>query len=446
MIHRLAGVFGPKATAAAAAATTLAAQIESRLATSPIGTGVLELAQQAVHSGDLLALLPAPAAGVLAFLARKSRGDGVLEPVNGESEGKRGSSAVVVAPERALRIPEPVTIPPGRTVDDLSDVEIMPWHEFESYEDYFTYGELLEGHHLGPKPMTEESARELRELVVELESDIESCRGMLSRDIAAQQEKVDAVVETLPDMRKRLNALERSREALEANAFASIEEKLPDLLRRHIGLGAMESVMDRHSQRLDGHQRKLDGLGGVLTALETLLRRVELTEQRVTRMLEEEPPEPSIPDPEPPTVPRRQPRNVRNQNPGNIEKTREGGNRWRGEVEGEDERFATFSTHAYGARAMMYLLRNYERRHGLRSIESIISRWSPVGDPTNPEGSTAAYIRHVSELTGFAPNQGLDLDSKEHLVPLAIAMAHHEGGRPYPNAEEVFAEGYRLLP
>ena len=58
-------------------------------------------------------------------------------------------------------------------------------------------------------------------------------------------------------------------------------------------------------------------------------------------------------------------RGLRNNNPLNIEKTK-GRTPWQGEiVPSKDNRFAQFTTMAYGYRAAFKLLNNYQRNYGL---------------------------------------------------------------------------------
>jgi len=42
---------------------------------------------------------------------------------------------------------------------------------------------------------------------------------------------------------------------------------------------------------------------------------------------------------------------------------------------------------------------------------------------------TGAYVDHVSALTGFGPDQLLDLHSYAHMAPLVRAIITHENGR-----------------
>ncbi|WP_170979266.1 structural protein [Roseomonas sp. HF4] len=130
----------------------------------------------------------------------------------------------------------------------------------------------------------------------------------------------------------------------------------------------------------------------------------------------------------------RQTRGYRNRNPGNIDHVP--ANRWQGLAEppiepappgGGRARFARFTSHEYGIRALAVLLTTYQDRHGLRTIRGIVSRWAP-----GAENDTEAYIAAVARRMGRHPREALDLHRYKDLRPLVEAIIHHElGGNPY---------------
>ena len=131
-----------------------------------------------------------------------------------------------------------------------------------------------------------------------------------------------------------------------------------------------------------------------------------------------------------------QPRGLRNNNPGNIRKSQ---TRWQGEViPSKDSAFKQFTTMAYGYRAMMKLLLNYQHLYGLRTVETIITRWAPP-----IENDTQAYIRHVCREMECTPTQLLDLSREHTLCSLAAAISHHENGVK-ANPHDL-RDGYLLL-
>jgi len=128
-------------------------------------------------------------------------------------------------------------------------------------------------------------------------------------------------------------------------------------------------------------------------------------------------------------------RGFRNRNPGNIDYVP--ANNWQGQIGLGDawlpqgqRRFAAFSSHEYGIRALAALLTTYQDRHGLRTVRGIINRWAPPG-----ENVTSAYVQHVAHLTGRSPDAQLDLHTYADLRPLVAAIITHElGGNPYDDA------------
>lgn len=143
-------------------------------------------------------------------------------------------------------------------------------------------------------------------------------------------------------------------------------------------------------------------------------------------------------------------RGYRNRNPGNIDFHER--NRWQGQVGlGDDwlpanmRRFAKFESHEFGIRALAALLTTYQDRHGLRTVRQIINRWAPPSGSANGRAytqSTQGYVQHVTQLTGFAADEPLDLHRFEHMRKLLVAIITHEiGGQPY--ADAVIDEGLR---
>ncbi|EMT5616040.1 structural protein [Salmonella enterica] len=120
------------------------------------------------------------------------------------------------------------------------------------------------------------------------------------------------------------------------------------------------------------------------------------------------------------------PRGIRNNNPGNIR----WGDDWRGLVAKSrrtDKDFCQFTTPEYGIRAMIIILRNYQRRHGLNTVTGIINRWAP-----SSENNTQAYINSVAQATGVAPDQRIDTTDSRFMVKLLQAIIRHENGvQPY---------------
>ena len=114
------------------------------------------------------------------------------------------------------------------------------------------------------------------------------------------------------------------------------------------------------------------------------------------------------------------PRGFRNLNPGNIRK----GQDWRGLApHGLDADFDVFVSAEMGFRALVRILLNYRRKHGLKTVAGIISRWAPPN-----ENDTAKYISFVCSSLGVTPDQELTFD-RHQLFLLAKAIARKESGR-----------------
>lgn len=123
-----------------------------------------------------------------------------------------------------------------------------------------------------------------------------------------------------------------------------------------------------------------------------------------------------------------EPRGVRNNNPGNIMKGDKG---WQGEVQGNDTRYATFATPEAGIRAMGKTLLTYQDKHGLNTVEDIVSRWAPA-----TENNTAAYVATVAKAAGVKPDAPLNLRDPAVLTAVTRAMIQVENGKqPYSDAQ-----------
>jgi len=127
-------------------------------------------------------------------------------------------------------------------------------------------------------------------------------------------------------------------------------------------------------------------------------------------------------------------RGIRNNNPGNIR----WGDDWQGlvpQAQRTDKSFCQFIKPEYGIRAMIVILRNYQRKYGLKTITEIIQRWAPPN-----ENDTQAYINSVSQATGIDADKPIDLSDSRKLFPLLQAIINHENGsQPYAYDEFVRA-------
>lgn len=119
------------------------------------------------------------------------------------------------------------------------------------------------------------------------------------------------------------------------------------------------------------------------------------------------------------------PRGIRNNNPLNIRRSED---QWKGMAEAQNDRaFVQFKSLEWGWRAAFYLLtRTYYHKYRLYTIRAIISRWAPEAD----HNDTAAYIAHVSRLTGISPDEpiGTPLEQPARWMMVGVAMAIQENG------------------
>lgn len=117
-----------------------------------------------------------------------------------------------------------------------------------------------------------------------------------------------------------------------------------------------------------------------------------------------------------------QPRGVRNNNLTNIKKNAL--NPWRGEIKNPKERtFCTFQTRAYGYRATFIILRNYQQKHGCRTLAEHISRWAPAS-----ENDSKRYVRFVSNFSNYPEGVTLDHGDAQMMCAIVRAMVVMETG------------------
>ncbi|HHS9759002.1 TPA: structural protein [Klebsiella pneumoniae] len=131
------------------------------------------------------------------------------------------------------------------------------------------------------------------------------------------------------------------------------------------------------------------------------------------------------------------PRGIRNNNPGNIR----WGDDWQGlvsESQRTDKSFCQFKTPEYGIRAMIIILRNYQRKYGLSTVSGIIKRWAPPN-----ENNTQAYINSVAKATGVSPDQRIDTKDSRFMMKLLQAIIQHENGQQ-PYGFDVFGRAVEL--
>ena len=127
-------------------------------------------------------------------------------------------------------------------------------------------------------------------------------------------------------------------------------------------------------------------------------------------------------------------RGIRKNNPGNI---RHSGSRWQGlSATQTDTEYVQFDDPVFGIRALAKLLKNYQSRYGLNTIEAIINRWAPPS-----ENITTAYVANVSRIVGV--DKDAQINVSDYMVPMVKAIITHENGSQ-PYSPDQIAEGIRL--
>ncbi|MEQ1968664.1 structural protein [Xenorhabdus nematophila] len=129
-------------------------------------------------------------------------------------------------------------------------------------------------------------------------------------------------------------------------------------------------------------------------------------------------------------------RGIGNNNPGNIRH----GDQWQGLCSRQtDKSFCQFIAPEYGIRAIIKIIRNYERKYGLNSIRQIISRWAPPN-----ENDTESYIAYVSQSVGLASSAVIDVDNTATMCRLVKAIIQMENGKQ-PYSDDLFTRAFALL-
>lgn len=112
-------------------------------------------------------------------------------------------------------------------------------------------------------------------------------------------------------------------------------------------------------------------------------------------------------------------RGARNNNPGNLEFRGQSG----AAPESGSGRFARFQTMAQGVAALGRQLQLYGAR-GVNTLRGVISKWAP-----GHENDTGAYINRMAKMTGFRPDQQLNLNDAGTLGLLIRGISTVENGR-----------------
>lgn len=130
------------------------------------------------------------------------------------------------------------------------------------------------------------------------------------------------------------------------------------------------------------------------------------------------------------------PRGIINSNPGNIRKSND---KWEGlRSEQTDPSFFQFISPAYGYRALLKVLINYNKLYGCKTIRDYISRWAPPS-----ENDTESYIMSVCKDMGVGSDYELDVTNKSEMCRMAASISRVENGIPAVMAD--IQAGWDLL-
>jgi hypothetical protein len=112
---------------------------------------------------------------------------------------------------------------------------------------------------------------------------------------------------------------------------------------------------------------------------------------------------------------------VRNNNPLNLRP----GQPYEG-LRGQNGGFCDFVSPPWGFRAA---IRNYITKadRGVKTIRALISEWAPPGD----NNDTEAYIRSVSQKTGFGADEEISLKAWDVCSKVCYAQTEVETGEPF---------------
>lgn len=114
------------------------------------------------------------------------------------------------------------------------------------------------------------------------------------------------------------------------------------------------------------------------------------------------------------------PLGIRRNNPGNVEYN---GIRWTGLDEHDGHRFCRFISPEYGIRCMFIILRTYQKKYGLVTLERMIPKYAPC-----TENHTENYISNVSSWTGLPRDEPFNIEDEDIAVSVLRGFIRQECG------------------
>lgn len=112
-----------------------------------------------------------------------------------------------------------------------------------------------------------------------------------------------------------------------------------------------------------------------------------------------------------------------NNNPGNVKNKG-----WQGQTGSDEFGHAIFSHYEYGLRAIAVTLKNYQKKHGLKTLRSMMKRYC--------ESNQLEYAKFISKNIGVGIDEEFDVMAYMPEV-LKCIVKFETGEQPYP--DQVFA-------
>lgn len=116
---------------------------------------------------------------------------------------------------------------------------------------------------------------------------------------------------------------------------------------------------------------------------------------------------------------------IKNKNPLNV-KCLEGGKKWKGQIGRDKIGHAVFRTWEDGIRAAAFVLKNYESKHGINTIEDIVTRFAKAKGKVKEE-----YITFLCKRMRLEPNEEFSI--KKRMPELLKHMTRFESGQDFPD-------------
>lgn len=114
---------------------------------------------------------------------------------------------------------------------------------------------------------------------------------------------------------------------------------------------------------------------------------------------------------------------IANNNPGNVKNKG-----WQGQIGSDKSGHAIFSHYEYGLRAIAVTLKNYQKKHGLKTLRSMMKRYC--------ESNQLEYAKFISKDIGVGIDE--EFDVMAYMPEILKCIVKFETGRqPYP--DQVFA-------